>query len=282
MSKNLSNLTAVICCLNEVSRIEKSIDSLTNSNMQIIVVDGGSVDGTTDLIKEKYNHKVKLIQSNSGSLMKDRQIGIDNVCTDYLLMFDADHRAMIDDVISLFNDLFEYNLDIVQSQIAPFSNNSSVLILSEAQSWDLIHNIPGEKEMIGTAPAIYRKSVFETCRFDRLSSKIIDDTEFIYRLKKDTNFKIGIGRTKILQEHKSSITSYLKKFWWYGKGDYEFIKNYPSRSLSHIYHLIVRYPIIYPIKSVLNFKFIAPIYLILNGLVRFSSVIWSIIRRDKF
>ena len=113
----------------------------------------------------------------------------------------------------------------------------------------------------------------------------IDDTNlfkedliyFIYRLSKIGKFKIGTGHTQILSLHESGLLSYLRKFRWYGKGDGEFCVKNPERSLNMLYHLIIRYPIIYSVKCLMAGKFIPIPYVILQGFVRAFYLIVRIV-----
>jgi len=253
-------LSVVVCTKNEEDRIGDCLVSvLQNKPDEILVVDGASSDKTVE-IAEKLATRV--IRSGAGNLSLDRQKGIDEARNDLVAMIDADHRLEENDLADLYRDLVDFNLDIVQSQLRSYKDRG-FWISAEGEVWDLTHNNPGPKTMIGTAPAIFRKKVFERARFDGEITKTIDDTDFIYRLSKYPEIKIGIGRVAIFQEHESDFHSYIKKFMWYGRGDGEFCRKHPNRAFSMIFHLLVRYPFFYPLKALRRGKFKAvPFYII--------------------
>lgn len=65
----MNKISIIIPVFNEVSRISKLLSDLENKAFQnekieIIVVDGGSTDGSQDTIST--NSKIKLIQSRKG------------------------------------------------------------------------------------------------------------------------------------------------------------------------------------------------------------------------
>lgn len=266
----IPKLSVIVCTKNEEARIEKCLQSiLLNQPDEVLVVDGGSTDRTV-AIASRYVTRV--IQSEARSLSRDRQLGIDEARNEYVALIDADHRLKKGDLDSLYRDLIDFNLDIVQSQIKSYELHG-FWDAAEDESWDVTHNIPGSKKMIGTAPNIYKKKIFGLVKFDDHVTATIDDTDFIYRLSKFPEVKIGIGRTVILQEHFSDLRTYVHKFKWYGKGDGEFCRKHPSRALSMFYHLLVRYPVLYPIKAIRRSKYIAVPFFILQGYMRFYSLI---------
>lgn|SRR5574344_1185908 len=273
----MDNISVVCCIKNEEKRIEECLKTIQKCNpFEIIIVDGNSSDKTVEICK-KYTDKI--INTKNSNLTKDRQIGINAAKSNYIAMIDADHRLQKDDLQNLLDDLKNYNFDIVQSQLKSF-NNYNWLNKAEEQMWELNHNIPGEKTMIGVAPAIYKKEIFNKINFDDTITKTIDDTDFIYRLSLIPGVKYGIGTVKIAQIHDSDFKSYLKKFIWYGKGDGEFCIKHKNRCPSMLFHLFIRYPIIYSIKALLNFKFYAVFYLIFQGLVRGYNAVYTIIRNS--
>ena len=169
----VEGLSVVVCVLNEEERLEDCLQGiLLNPHDEIIVVDGGSKDRTLE-IATKYATRV--LESSNSNLTQDRQLGIDYARNDYIAMIDADHRLGPDDLESLLKDLGKYDLDIVQGQLISHENHS-FWNAAEEQGWSLTHNIPGRKKMIGTAPSIFKRHVFEKVRFDDHITSTIDDT----------------------------------------------------------------------------------------------------------
>ena len=265
-----NSVSVVVCVKNEAKRIHDCLSLICANNPdEIVVVDGDSSDETVTIAKK---FPVKVVVSKNSNLTRDRQVGIDEARNDIVVMIDADHRLDPDSIDSLVADLYAFNLDIVQSQLCS-TGGSNFWTDAEDSAWELTHNIPGEKAMIGTAPAVYRKRVFDCVRFEDNITSTIDDTDFIYRLSKFPDIKIGIGHTKIKQYHFSDFKTYLHKFRWYGKGDGEFCLKNPNRAFSMIYHLLIRYPVIYAIKSLSKGQFKAVPFFIMQGFVRFYGLV---------
>jgi glycosyltransferase involved in cell wall biosynthesis len=263
-------ISVVVCARNEEPRIEACLRSIAANNPdEILVVDGRSEDRTAE-IAEAYATRV--IRSDTGSLSRDRQVGIDASVHDHVALIDADHRLSENDLVSLQNDLIEFSLDIVQSQLKSYRLHG-FWDSAEDAAWDLTHNIPGPKAMIGVAPALFKKGVFTSVRFDDHITKTIDDTDFMYRLSQVPGLKVGIGRTVVRQDHFSDFRSYVEKFAWYGKGDGEFCRKHPNRALSMLYHLLIRYPVVYSIKALRGRKARAVPFFILQGVLRFRGLL---------
>jgi glycosyltransferase involved in cell wall biosynthesis len=265
------NLSVVVCVLNEERRIRDCLETIyRNMPDEVILVDGGSKDRTLAIAREFTD--IRIIESNNSSLTKDRQKGIDAAIHPLIAMVDADHRLRDNDLESLLNDMEEFNFDIVQSGLISFSNHG-FWDAAEEKAWELTQNIPGRRTMVGTAPAIYKKSIFEYARFDDRITATIDDTDFSYRLSKFPDLRVGIGRTKIRQYHFSDFKTYVKKFQWYGKGDGEFCRKHPRRTPSMIFHLLIRYPILHSGKAIRKGSFQAIPFFILQGLMRFTGLV---------
>lgn len=281
MSKNghkklrLKDVSVVVCTRNEEKRIKECLEAIKKNHPgEIIIVDGGSKDNTVKIAR-KYADKI--IKSTHSHLSRDRQLGIDSSKKSLIAMIDADHRLEPGDISSLLNDLVKYRLDLVQSQLISFKNES-FWNAAEEQMWEINLNTPGRKKMIGTAPAIYKKFIFNYAKFDDHITNLIDDTDFIYRLSKYKKIKYGTGDTRVKQLHSTSFKSYIKKFVWYGRGDGQFCIKNKSRIGSMLYHLCIRYPIIYPFKAISKKKFKVIPYFIIQGWVRFYGLLVEVIK----
>lgn len=254
--------TAVVVCVkNEAPRIAACLDHVTALGAdEVLVVDGSSTDGTPELARLMGT---KVHTSVLGSLGQDRQRGVHMTRGTLVAYFDADHRPPPEALRSLVAEMDEMGLDGIQASIRIVPNS----FWNRAESDFLAMTMTsGVKTMIGTAPAVFKREVLETVGF---GSSVIDDTDFCYRLTRDTDYRIGMGRTVVYQEHEPSLRSYLTKFQWYGRGDGEFMRTHPERRASMLWHLLVRYPLVYPLRAVLTGKFRAAPYAIVQGLTRF-------------
>jgi glycosyltransferase involved in cell wall biosynthesis len=261
--------SVVVCGKNEEKKISQCLNSILNNNPdEIIYIDGNSSDKSAKLAK-KFTNKI-YIRKNS-NLTKDRQFGIDKCRNELIAMIDCDHILKKNDINNLIADLHKYNFDMIQAQLKIYNKNS-FMSLAENQSYEITHNIPGKKRMIGVAPAILKKKIFLTERFDDYITKTIDDTDFIYRLRK-RNINFGVGTVKIFQNHNTSFLEYIRKFLWYGKGDGEFIQKNPSQLFSILFHLFIRYNLIYSYKSLLKLKFLAISFFFIQSVSRFCGII---------
>lgn len=269
-----NNISVVVCARNEESRIEKALISIKEANPQeIVVVDGNSSDRTAEIAR---NYTDNVIVSMAGSLTADRQVGIDATNCDYIAMIDADHRIKPDTLESLKKDLNDFGFDVVQSKLGIEEN--SFWTSAENQAFDIFLNHAGPKKMIGTAPAMYRKSLFDKHKFDAEGTKNKDDADFFYRLSLLPEYTYGTGNTYVLQEHHASFKDYVQKFFWYGKGDAEFCRKHKNRAFSMLFHLFFNYPIVRSFKSIAKGKLKAVPYFVVCGLTRGISAVIHLLK----
>lgn len=70
MNNNNPRITIVTVCYNAIIDIECTIKSVINqkySNIEYIIIDGGSKDGTVDIIKKKYI-PIKYLSGNQNQI----------------------------------------------------------------------------------------------------------------------------------------------------------------------------------------------------------------------
>lgn len=269
-------LSIVVCARNEEKRLRDCLEMVyANKPDEVILVDGNSFDQTVEIAREFPG--IHIIESRNSSLTRDRQKGIDAARNQLVAMIDADHRLRLGDLDSLLADMQEFQFDIVQSGLISHVNHGFWGAAEEA-SWELTHNVPGRRNMIGTAPAIYNKRVFDFVRFDDHITASMDDTDFSYRLSMFPELRFGVGRTKIRQYHFADFKSYVRKFCWYGKGDGEFCHKHPERIPSILFHQLVRYPFIHSWKAIRYGKFKAVPYFALQGTIRFGALLMHFLK----
>jgi glycosyltransferase involved in cell wall biosynthesis len=261
--------SVVVCVKNEENKITQCLKSVKkNSPDEIIVVDGNSKDRTVELAK---NFTKKIYITKNSNLPRDRQYGVNKCKNKIIAMIDADHVLKRNDIFKMINEMKKLNFDALQSQLGIYNINS-LLNYAENESYNVIHNKVGQKKMIGVAPAVYNAEIFKKVKFDDYITKTIEDADFIYKLRK-AEFKFGIGKVKILQNHNPSFRSYLKKFLWYGRGDGEFLRKNPDQIFNVLYHLFFRYNFIYTSKSLFNLKLCAIFFFLIQANVRIFAML---------
>ncbi len=268
-------MSAVVIALNEARRIEPCLKALKATGIEeLIVVDGGSSDATVEIAK-RYADQV--IISDKGGVARDRQKGIDAASYDLVAMIDADHRVGGDTLDSLWRDMQDFGFGVVQAGVR--MTGDGFWVQSENAAMEVFHHIPGPRTMIGTAPALYKKTLFDHIRFEDNDPEVSDDADFSYRLMRLKRFRFGIGRTVVAQEHFPDLQAYIKKFRWYGRDDAGFCTKHPGRAWSMVYHLFVRYPIVRPLRALLKGKPLAIPYFWMASVFRISGFVPALCER---
>ncbi|MBO6183619.1 MAG: glycosyltransferase [Chryseobacterium sp.] len=110
MIKVPSKVSVIVPVYNVENYLAKCLDSLVNQslkNIEIIVVNDGSKDGSGNIIQqyaEKYPDKIKAFSKENGGLSDARNFGIDQATGDYLGFVDSDDyvsKTMFEEMLTL-------------------------------------------------------------------------------------------------------------------------------------------------------------------------------------
>ena len=85
-------ISVVIPTFNRISLVARAIDSVLKQSLnpyEIIVVDDGSEDGTSEMIQNKYN-SIKLIRQQNNGVSAARNKGIEHAKGDWIGLLDSD------------------------------------------------------------------------------------------------------------------------------------------------------------------------------------------------
>jgi len=89
---NIGNISVVIPTFNRRQTIGRSIDSILNQTLfpsEIIVVDDGSTDGTSDYIQSNFP-SIRLLQQPNKGVSSARNMGIRSSNSDWVALLDSD------------------------------------------------------------------------------------------------------------------------------------------------------------------------------------------------
>jgi glycosyltransferase involved in cell wall biosynthesis len=261
------NKSIIVCTKNSITSIEKCLNSITaQSPDELIVVDAGSTDGTVEIARAFTSH---IITGAGKGLTADRQIGIEAANYNLAFFVDSDHILPKNYLLDMEEILLTSNYLLIQSKLQIYKP-VGILNCGEDAYYRLIHNNSDEEIIPGIAPAIFWRGKLANgsgMEIDDGLTNTIEDTSWAEKAK-SRRFSIAIAGPIVSQMHKSGSYEYFKKFRWYGIGDGEFCLTHSRRALGHLYHLSVRYPIIYSWKAVVSGELIAVPFLIFQGYIR--------------
>jgi len=123
------DIAVVIVTYNVVEYIEEAINSIINQslkNIQVIVVDDGSTDGTKNVVEQLATNNENIyyqFSENSGSPSRPRNIGIRMANAKYITFLDGDDYLDENACEMLFNIAEKENSDIVAANMMSFIGN---------------------------------------------------------------------------------------------------------------------------------------------------------------
>lgn len=118
MDKGL--VSVVVPVYNVKAYLEKCINSILNQtyeNLEIIIVDDGSTDGSSDICDQflKKDNRVFVIHKENGGVVSARQAGIDKAKGEYVIAIDSDDWIEPIMISELYTLAIENDADIVSS-----------------------------------------------------------------------------------------------------------------------------------------------------------------------
>ncbi|XCP84461.1 glycosyltransferase [Roseburia hominis] len=128
------SISLIMPAYNSAEYIARSIDTaLAQSflNMEVIIVNDGSTDGTQEIIdwyKEKYP-QVKSVYKANGGVASARNVGIERACGDYIGFMDSDDMMHPEMIGKLYETIVKNNCDIAITSAYMITNERYEKIL---------------------------------------------------------------------------------------------------------------------------------------------------------
>ena len=157
MEKNftISDITAVICTINEEKRIARCIKSLIEIGIKrIIVVDGHSTDKTPQIVREL---NVPLLKDDGIGLGNARNIGIARARSKLILNFGADNLANYQAINSMVDAISNKNCIVSTCQTKVEGKSYLNWCLNKRL---LLRLVPGGAETAGT-PSLFETKILK-------------------------------------------------------------------------------------------------------------------------
>ena len=184
MDRKMTKLiSVVVTCYNHENYIEQCLRSIFNQtyrNIELIVLDDGSTDSSSEVIQEvlKESPFVTTFESHENiGVVRTRNKGLNLLKGDYFLFVDSDDFLDERYVEELYNGAINHQADIVYCDLYNFEKDETYL---KAQEFDL-HNLL-ESNYISNC-SLVKKTILKGIYYDeKLSGKKLEDYDFFLNL----------------------------------------------------------------------------------------------------
>lgn len=219
MEENKPVITIIVAVYNSDEKLDrclKSISQQTYKHVELIVMDGGSVDHSTDIIR-KYQKDITYWESN-----KDKGIyhawnkSLTHSSGDWVCFLGADDYFWDDSVLARLvphlNDANHKHILIVYGQVAIIDVQNRVKAVRgkpwDSIGWQMRHGMPIELPHTGM---MHHRSLFEKQGLFDESFRIAGDYEFLLRHFKRSSIRaLYLERTRVAAREEGGVSEVNK------------------------------------------------------------------------
>ena len=228
-------VSAVLCTLNEISNVENIRKNVLHlSGNEIIIVDGGSTDGTWEFISQLEG--VNAIQLKGSGLLSQRLYGIGMSSTKLVFLYNADDQLCSINMLNLKEELYSENLDGLALSLKSVADGS----ISSAW-WDEYFSIISQsalKSSVLGRPCLTKKKLFDglVCSENIFN----EDTWLRYQqFRIHGKLSYGVSRQSLSRKCLSTVSENAKQFRRYGRSDKKCAHSF-SQWLDLLFHILIR------------------------------------------
>ena len=133
MNNNKDYVSAIVPVYNSLNYLEKCLDSIikqTFENLQIIIIDDGSDDGSSVMCDEyaQKDDRIEVVHKLNGGLVSARQQGILRAKGEWIINLDSDDWIEHDYIENLYQAAIKNNVDMVAADLFFDVGDSSRII----------------------------------------------------------------------------------------------------------------------------------------------------------
>ena len=243
--KKIKKVSVIITTYNSSSTIMECLESVLNQNYpnyEIIVTDGGSTDGTIEILSEypiKYEINKDLNTPASG-----RNRAVELSSGEILVFIDSDCIAKDENWITVLVRHIKEGIGSVGGpNITPptdtfFARATGRLLTSFIGGFGArnpaVYNTIKEVEHNPPCNAAVPKNIFRELKGFNSNLKVAEDLDFDYRLKKKGYKLLYTPDAIVYHKRRTSFVKFIKQMYQYGFWRAVIGKKYPE--LTKIYH----------------------------------------------
>jgi len=222
----ISLITATFNSANTISETIDSVRQQNFENLEYIIIDGASSDGTLEILKQHNDLISKLISQPDSGIYDALNKGLKNVSGDIVGFLHSDDILADNNILAEINNLFETkNIDLLYGDLQYITNDLPPKIIRYWRSGDFSPPLL-KKGWMPPHPTVYfKRDLIEKIGLFNTSFKISADYDWIVRSLTNPEIKVEY-LPKVLVKMKTGGVSNrnLKKIFQKSYEDYKIIK----------------------------------------------------------
>jgi GT2 family glycosyltransferase/sugar lactone lactonase YvrE len=228
-------VSVVVCAYNAADTLNdclSALDHLTYPNYEVIVVNDGSKDGTSDVARA--HAQVRVIDVANGGLSSARNIGLAAATGEIVAYTDADTRVDRDWLTFLVQPFL--TSDVVGSggpNVVPADDPPMAQCIARAPGGPT-HVLLDDRiaeHVPGCNMAFRRDALLSIGGFNPIYLRAGDDVDVCWRLQA-RGWKIGFAASALVwHHHRSSVKQYWRQQVGYGEGETWLMAHHPEKFL---------------------------------------------------
>lgn len=242
-----------ICTLNEAANITECLKAVfLNSPEEVLVIDGGSTDGTVEIAREMG---AKVLTPGRLGLGPSRKLGYMSTNARYLAFIDADDRIPAHWLQDMIHELERGGYSALQSSLRAANTNNWW-----GRGWDGYFQEsvkPTADTTIVGRPALFLTADLQA---DDSDFESLDEDTHMSRAFEQRGLRQGIGTPVAHRYVEETWEANFHKWETYGLGYKKFVEKNPQRKSALLRHMLITIPITRTAPQLLKGRLSQPIF----------------------
>lgn len=164
-TQQFPRISIVTPVFNQVSFLEETINSILSQgypNLEYIIIDGGSTDGTVDIIRKYESHLAYWVSEPDKGMYDALQKGFDHSTGEIMGWLNADdiyHKGCLFQIANIFS--YHSEINWLTGSHTQIDENGTVVYCSSCRKFNKYQYLTGDYMWIAQESTLWRRSLWE-------------------------------------------------------------------------------------------------------------------------